>query len=58
MAILFLIMITTLILMKLEKNVYELHETCGIAFLILGLVHIYLNWNWIKANIFGIKKSK
>lgn len=61
LALLFLIMLATLIMFKLSVGgsfAYEAHETCGLLFFILGLVHIYLNWNWIKANIFRVKPKK
>lgn len=34
----------------------ELHEFCGILFFLVALLHLYFNWGWVKANIFGIKK--
>lgn len=36
----------------------ELHMWFGTAFIILALFHVYLNWSWIKLNIFKIKKRK
>ena len=35
----------------LPHNAYEvLHEGGGIVFAIAALLHVVLNWNWIKAN--------
>lgn len=34
----------------------ELHAACGILFFLVGLIHLYLNWAWVRINIFGIKK--
>jgi protein-S-isoprenylcysteine O-methyltransferase Ste14 len=36
----------------------KVHEICGIMFFILGIVHIYLNWNWVKANLIKKKNHK
>jgi len=39
----------------------EVHEVAGGLFILLAIVHISLNWNWIKTQVFGIKpkpKSK
>ncbi len=39
---------------KLSHETFEvMHEGCGIAFLGLAILHLILNWNWIKANYFG-----
>ncbi len=35
--------------------VYKIHEIAGIIFILLSILHIILNWNWIKSQIFGIK---
>jgi uncharacterized membrane protein YhdT len=36
----------------------NLHTWFGTAFFLLGLLHIYLNWSWIKLNILKIKPKK
>jgi hypothetical protein len=37
----------------LPREAYEvLHEGGGIVFAIVALLHVILNWNWIKANFF------
>jgi hypothetical protein len=37
----------------LPHEAYEiLHEGGGIVFAIMALLHLILNWNWIKANFF------
>jgi len=35
----------------------QIHPLTGMLLIILVLVHVYLNWNWIKANYLK-KKSK
>ena len=37
---------------KLFEAIAELHERNGFVFVILAATHIYLNWNWIKAQFF------
>ncbi len=34
----------------------ELHEQFGIAFFVLIIGHIYLNWGWIKTTFFKKRK--
>jgi len=34
-----------------SKEVAELHEYNGIVFIVLVLIHIYLNWGWVKSQI-------
>ena len=60
LALLFILIIISLVLIKVFDLEFgeDLHETCGILFAVLALVHIYLNWAWIKLNIFKIKKTK
>lgn len=44
-----------------SETVYQIHETAGIVFFCLAILHLILNWNWVKSQIFGIKpkaKSK
>lgn len=43
----------------LPHSVFEfLHEGGGVTLFIAALVHIYLNWAWVKANLLpGRKKS-
>lgn len=38
-----------------NETVLEIHGTCGMIFVGLAIIHIYLNFNWIKSQIFGIK---
>lgn len=44
----------------LPHSVFEfLHEGGGITIFIVALVHVYLNWAWVKANLLpGRKKSE
>jgi hypothetical protein len=42
-------------------TIYKMHIIAGQVLVLLAIVHIILNWNWIKLHIFGIKakpKSK
>jgi hypothetical protein len=50
---------TALIHDLLPKDTFEfLHEGGGVAMFVAALVHVYLNWAWVKANILpGRKKS-
>jgi cytochrome b561 len=42
--------------MRGSETVYQIHATSGIAFLILAVVHIVMNWKWIRNNILSGKK--
>ncbi|MCD8480366.1 MAG: DUF4405 domain-containing protein [Candidatus Cloacimonetes bacterium] len=61
----FVVTIVAMILYKVPgrfqydaDGVGKIHEIAGIVFFILALCHIYLNWQWIKSQIFGIKPKK
>ena len=43
----------------LPRDAFEfLHEGGGVTIFIAALVHVYLNWAWVKANLLpGRKKS-
>ena len=43
----------------LPHSVFEvLHEGGGVTLFVVVLVHVYLNWAWVKANLLpGRKKS-
>jgi hypothetical protein len=42
-----------------ENIMFKIHVTGGLTVLIIGIIHLTLNWKWVKMNIFGIKpKSK
>lgn len=47
----------TILLIKLTSIgwIVEVHEWIGIALLVCILVHLVLNWNWVKANFFTKK---
>ena len=51
---------TALIHDLLPRDTFEfLHEGGGIAMFVAALVHVYLNWAWVNANLLpGRKKSK
>jgi hypothetical protein len=36
------------------KMFFTFHIWCGRALLGLAVVHLILNWNWVKTNIFGL----
>jgi hypothetical protein len=38
-----------------NATVYQIHIIAGKVFILLGILHIILNWNWVKSQIFGIK---
>lgn len=40
-----------------NEIIKEFHAGCGILIFLLGLIHLYLNWSWVRVNIFGIKKQ-
>ena len=44
----------------LSHSIFELmHEGGGVTLFIMVLVHIYLNWAWVKANLLpGRQKSE
>jgi hypothetical protein len=45
--------VTGLLRGALSYKVYEvMHERAGIVFAIVALLHVALNWNWIRANFF------
>ena len=49
---------TGLIHSILSRDAFEfLHEGGGIAIFIAALVHVYLNWAWVKANILPGRKK-
>lgn len=35
-----------------RESVFEIHEYNGLLLIALAIIHITLNWGWIKANIF------
>jgi len=49
-----------IILMKIRvphvQMVFKIHEYNGLFMVIFAVTHIILNWGWLKANVFGIKK--
>jgi hypothetical protein len=63
MAITFLVTIKAVFLYKYSpffnlkgsETVYEIHEIAGKLLFLMIILHIILNWNWIKSQIFGIK---
>lgn len=39
----------------LPDEAFELHEWCGYLFAGAAVVHVILNWNWVKATFFRKK---
>ena len=54
LAVLFLNQILTGILHDaIPKEAYEfLHEGGGISFAVAAVLHVILNWNWVKTNFY------
>ncbi len=54
LAVLFLNQILTGILHDaIPKEAYEfLHEGGGISLAVAAVLHVILNWNWVKANLY------
>lgn len=50
----FLTQITTVILLKIfgSHAVLEIHENVGLVLILSAIMHVYLNWSWIRSNIF------
>ncbi|MBI4845703.1 MAG: DUF4405 domain-containing protein [Candidatus Omnitrophica bacterium] len=40
---------------RITKIVNEIHENNGIALIILVVMHLLLNWNWIKVNFLKLE---
>ncbi len=41
-----------------SETVYEIHEFAGTAFILLALLHIFLNRKWLKNVYFKTKKQE
>ncbi|MDP8221598.1 MAG: hypothetical protein P9X26_09640 [Candidatus Stygibacter frigidus] len=39
-----------------ESFLYEMHEFAGTIFIIIGIIHLVLNFGWIKSMYFKKKK--
>jgi len=44
--------------LQYSESMADLHTTAGIIFFILAVLHIVLNWRWIKSQIFGVRTGK
>lgn len=53
----FVIQVVSIVLYKFEVDTTMIHEVNGYVFIALVVCHIYLNWGWIKANIFKSLKK-
>jgi len=66
LALFFFVTIKTVLLYKFSpietlqgsEMLYKIHEIAGIIFFLLAILHLFLNWNWVKTQIFGIKPQK
>ena len=49
----FITLVLTVVLMEFTPYAFikEIHENAGIVFAIAALIHIYLNWAWIRTNL-------
>ncbi len=47
----------TMVLGKAPRWLYKLHIINGLIFIIIAIVHVTLNWGWIKANILKKKEN-
>jgi hypothetical protein len=42
----------------LPRSIFEFFHAAGFLFIITTLLHVYLNWNWVKLNLFpGNRKT-
>ncbi|MDI3504276.1 MAG: hypothetical protein PWP64_1212 [Candidatus Cloacimonadota bacterium] len=41
-----------------NETLTEIHAFAGLCFIILAIIHLILNWSWVKSQVFGIKKTK
>ena len=60
LALSFLVQAVTVVFMLLGQGPawkIKVHVFNGLAFLLLALLHIILNWGWIKANILKSKTA-
>ncbi|MDD4667082.1 MAG: DUF4405 domain-containing protein [Candidatus Cloacimonetes bacterium] len=44
--------------LQYSEQMGNLHTWAGLSFFILAIIHIILNWRWIKSQILGIKSKK
>lgn len=51
-----LLLIVTFLLVNMDITGHLIHEILGIAMVILLLIHIVANWNWVKSVTKNIKK--
>ena len=51
-----LLLIVTILLTSIDKTGRLAHEILGISMAILLIIHIFLNWNWVKQITKNFKK--
>ncbi len=44
--------------LQYSETMADLHRIAGLSFFILAIIHITLNWSWIRSQILGKKKGK
>ncbi|MCE5176942.1 MAG: hypothetical protein ABFD23_02650 [Caldisericales bacterium] len=54
-AIILFVMLATQIATGLAGIAFDLHYWLGIAIGVTIVIHLVVNWGWIRTNIFGIK---
>ncbi len=43
----------------LSHELFEIfHAGCGLVLFVIGILHLILNWNWVKANFFINAQTK
>jgi hypothetical protein len=64
LALFFLVQVLTVAVFLFFNSILDfdifaaIHKWAGLAFVCLAAAHIYLNWSWIKANVFPKRKEK
>lgn len=59
--VLFLVALVAMLVYKAgpgHETLAEIHEFAGILFFIVGLLHLYYNWGWVRSNILKRNKHK
>jgi len=59
--VLFALALVAMVLMQLElgsRFIYNLHVISGGLFFALGIVHLILNWGWVRNSFFKRKATK
>ncbi len=57
--LMFLVTMVAMVLYKIgpgSETLGDIHQFAGILFAIVGLLHLYYNWGWVRSNILNKKK--